>query len=149
MPVPGEEVEEAVRDPRAEKSPEVDNIPSELLKNGGETTPTVLTVIFQNMRETKEWTQSLVIPLPQKGNLKQRKKDRTISLISHPSEIMFQVILNRLKAKAEELLAEDQAGFRPGRSTVEQIFNSRVVSEKHLQHQRDLFHNFIDFKKGM
>ena len=42
--------------------------------------------------------------------------------------------------KAEELLAEEQAGFRPGRSTVEQIFNSRVIVGKHLQHKRDLFH---------
>ena len=125
----------------------MDNIPSELLKNGGETTPTVLTVIFQNMRETKEWTQSLVIPLPQKGNLKQRKKDRTISLISHPSEIMLRVIFSPLKAKAEELLAE-QAGFRPGRSTVEQIFNGRVTIEKHLLYQPDLFHNFMEFKKA-
>ena len=38
---------------------------------------------------------------------------------------MLRVILNRLKAKVEELLAEEQAGFRPGRSTVEQIFSSR------------------------
>ena len=58
------------------------------------------------------------------------------------------VIVNRLEAKAEELLAEEQAGFRPGRSTVEQIFSSGVIKEKHLQHQRDLFHNFIDFKKA-
>ena len=40
---------------------------------------------------------------------------RTISLISHPSKVMLRVFLNRLKAKAEELLAEekqvsDQAG---------------------------------------
>ena len=61
---------------------------------------------------------------------------------------MFLFILNRLKAKVEELLAEEQAGFRPGRSTLEQIFNSRVIIEKHLQHQCDLFNNFIDFKKS-
>ena len=30
----------------------------------------------------------------------------------------------QLKAKAEQLSAEEQAGFRPARSTVEQIFNS-------------------------
>ena len=70
-----------------------------------------------------------------------------MSLISHPSKVMLRVILKQLKAKAEELLAEDQAGFRPGRSTVEQIFSSRVITEKHLQHKRDLFNNFIDFKK--
>ena len=40
------------------------------------------------------------------------------------STIMFRVILNQLKTKAEELLVEEQAGFRPGRSTVGQIFNS-------------------------
>ena len=45
---------------------------------------------------------------------------------------MLQVILNRLEAEAEELLAEEQAGFRPGRSTVEQICNSRVIIEEHL-----------------
>ena len=61
---------------------------------------------------------------------------------------MLRVILSRLKANAGELLAEEQAGFRPGRSTVEQIFNGRVIIEKHLQHQGDLFHNFIDFMKA-
>ena len=70
-----------------------------------------------------------------------------ISLISHPSKIILWVILNWLKAKAEELPAEEQTGFRPGRSTVEQIFNSRVITKKHLQCQRNLFHNFMDFRK--
>ena len=42
---------------------------------------------------------------------------------------MLRVIL---KAKAEELLAEEQAGFRPGQSTVEQIFNSQVIIEEEL-----------------
>ena len=37
----------------------------------------------------------------------------TISLIRYPSKIMLRVILNRLKVKAEELLAEEQAEFRP------------------------------------
>ena len=40
-----------------------------------------------------------------------------IGLISHPRKIMIRLILNRLKAKAGELLADDQAGSKPGRST--------------------------------
>ena len=78
----------------------MDNIPSELLKNEGEATTTVLTAICQKIWETKEWTQSLVIPLPKKGNLKQCQIYHTINLISDPSKIMLRVIPNRLKAKA-------------------------------------------------
>ena len=63
---------------------------------------------------------------------------RTINLISHPSNIVFRVILNRLKAKAEELLAEEQACFRPGRSTVEQFVNSQVIKEKHYNTSRSV-----------
>ena len=65
--------------------------------------------------------------------------------ISHP---MLRVIVSRLKAKAEELLAEEQAAIRPGWSTVEQLLNSLIIIEKHPQHQRDLFHNFIHLKKA-
>jgi exonuclease III len=151
-PVLKAEVEEAVRSLKAGKSPGVDNVPSELLKHGGEATTAALTALCQKIWEEKkwpkEWTQSLVIPLPKKGNLKLCQNYRTISLISHPSKVMLRIILNRLKSKAEELLAEEQAGFRAGRSTVEQIFNCRVIIEKHLQHQQELFHNFIDFKKA-
>ena len=124
----------------------------ELHKNGGKTAPTVLTAICKKILETKEWpkewTLSLVIPLIKKDNLKQYQNYHTISLISHSSKIMLRVILNRFKTKAEELLAEEQAGFRPGRSTVAHIFSNRIMIEKHLQHQRDLFHNFTDCKKA-
>ena len=68
--------------------------------------------------------------------------------ISHPSKVMLKIILNRLKPQAEKSIAEEQAGFRAGRSTTEQIFNLRILYEKYLQHQQDLYHVFIDFKKA-
>ena len=61
---------------------------------------------------------------------------------------MLKVILNRLKPQAEEIIAEEQAGFRAGRSITEQIFNLRILCEKYLQHQQILYHVFIDFKKA-
>ena len=60
---------------------------------------------------------------------------------------MLKIILNRLKLQAEKITAEEQAGFRTGRSTTEQIFNLRILCKKYLQHQQDLYHVFIDFKK--
>ncbi|WP_419592639.1 RNA-directed DNA polymerase, partial [Thiolapillus sp.] len=73
---------------------------------------------------------------------------RTVSLISHPNKVMLNIILNRLKPQAEKIIAEEQADFRAGRSTTEQIFNQRILCEKYLQHQQDLYHVFIVFKKA-
>ena len=61
---------------------------------------------------------------------------------------MLKIILNRLKPQAEKIIAEEQAGFRAGRSTTEQIFNLHIPCEKYLQLQQDLYHVFIDFKKA-
>ena len=95
------------------------------------------------------WTQSLFIALPKNDNLQLCQNYRTISLISHPSKVMLKIILNRLQPEAEKIIAEEQAGFRPGRSTTEQIFNLRILCERYLQHQQDLYHVFIDFKKAI
>ena len=61
---------------------------------------------------------------------------------------MLKIILNRLKPQAEKIIAEEQEGFRVGRSTTEQIFNLRIMCEKYLQRQQDLYHVSIDFKKA-
>ena len=73
---------------------------------------------------------------------------RTISLISHPSKVMLKIILNRRQSQAEEIIVEEQAGFRAGSSTTEQIIYLRILVEKYLQHQQNLYHVFIDFKKA-
>ena len=134
------------------ESARVDNIPAELVQAGGEDVFTALTTICNKIWQTGEWptllTQSLVIMLPKKGNLQQCQNYRTISFISHPSEVMLKIILNRLKPQAEKIIAEEQAGFKAGRSTTKQIFNLRILCEKYLQHQQDLYHVFVDFKKA-
>ena len=61
---------------------------------------------------------------------------------------MLKILLNRLTPQAETIIAEEQAGFRPGRSTTEQIFSLRILCERYLQHQQDLFHVFVVFKKA-
>ena len=61
---------------------------------------------------------------------------------------MLKIILKRLKPQAEKIIAEEQAGFRAGRSTTEQILNLRILCEKRLQHQQDLYHVLIDVKKA-
>ena len=69
-----------------------------------------------------------------------------IGLISQQSRVMLKIIPNRLKM--EKIIAEEQAGFRTGRSTTQQIFNLGILCKKCLQHQQDLYHVFINFKKA-
>ena len=126
---------------KKEKSTGVDNLPAELVQTGGEDIITALTAICNKIWQTGEWqtpwTQSLVITLPKKGNLQH---------ISHLSKVMLKIILNRLKPQAEKIIAEEQAGFRAGRSIAEQIFNLRILCKKYLQHQQDCYLVFMDFK---
>ena len=113
----------------------------------------VLTKISNRIWSTGEWpipwTQSLIITLPKKGILQLCQNYRTTSLISRSSKVMLKGILNRLKPQAEGIVAEEQAWFKAGRSTTEQIFNLKTLCEKYLQHQQNLYHVFIDFKKPL
>ncbi|GFS08675.1 endonuclease-reverse transcriptase [Elysia marginata] len=92
-----------------------------MVQAGGEAAIDMLLLICNKILQTgawpKPWTQSLVITLPKKGNLKLCQSYRTISLISSPIKVMLKVVLNRLKPEAEKIIANEQAGFKPGRST--------------------------------
>ena len=96
----------------------------------------MLTIICNKIWQTGKWpttwTQSLVITLPKKRKSAGMPELQTDCLISHPSEVLLRILLQRLKPQAEKIIAGKQAGFRSGRSTTEQIFNLRVVCEKHL-----------------
>ena len=131
----------------------VDNIPAELVHAGGEDVSTALMIICNKIWQTGEWptsyTQSLVTTLPKKGNLQQYQNYRTISLISHSSKFKLKITLNNLKPHVEKSIAEEEAGLRVRRITTEQIFNLQILCEKYLQHQHDLYHVFIDFKKAL
>ena len=134
------------------KAAGVGNILPELVQAGAEAVITALTTICNKIWQTGEWptpwTQSLIITLPKKDNLQQCQNFRTISLISHPSKATLKIIPTRLKQQAGKIIAEEQAGFRAGKSTTKQIFNLRILCKKYLQHQQDLYHVFIDFRKA-
>ena len=151
-PILREEVEAAVKSLEKRKSPGIDNTPGELAPAGGDAVISAFHKICNKIWQTGQWpipcTQSRIITLPKKGNLQQCKNYRTVSLICYPSEVLLKVLLNRLKPQAESTIPEEPAGVRSGRSTIEQIFSLRILCERYLQHQQELYHVFIDFKKA-
>ena len=70
-PILHEEVEAAVKSLKKGKSAGVDNIPAELLQQGGEAMVNALLIICNKIWRTEEWptpwTQPLVITLPKNG----------------------------------------------------------------------------------
>ena len=93
LPILREEVEAAVTSLKKRKSAGVDNIPAELVQAGGEAMIDALHIICSKIWQTGEWptqwTQSLIITLPKKGNLQMCQNYRAVSLISHPSKVML------------------------------------------------------------
>ena len=82
----------------------------------------------------EEWSKSILVPIPKKGDLSKCTNYRTISLINHTGKILLIVLLNRLKQQLESHLSEEQAGFRKDRSTVHQILTLRLIAEKAKRH---------------
>ena len=146
------EVERAIKDTASQKTPGPDDVPIELIKNGGETTIKVMHQVSVSIWKTgkwpDDWTDALFVPLPKKGRLKQCSNYRTIALVSHASKIILRIILERIRLKTEKEIAIEQAGFRRGRGTRDQITNLRLLLEKALGHQQLVFMYFIDFKKA-
>ena len=114
----------------------------------GETTIKLMHQISVSIWKTGKWpacwTDSLFIPLPKKGDLKQCSNYRTIALVSYARKI----ILERIRLKTEKEIAIEQARFRRGRGTRDQITNLRLLLEKAHEHQQLVFMCFIDFKKA-
>ena len=54
------------------------------------------------------------------------------------SKIFTSIILQRIKKRTEEILSEALAGFRENRSTIEQIFTLRQITEKHQEYEKEL-----------
>ena len=134
------------------KAPGIDNIPGELLKGGGETIVSWLNKIFQNILDggpiPKDLRTGQIIPIHKKGDVTMCNNYRPITLLSHTYKGLATFLRNRVKTKEEEQLSENQAGFRPGRGTADQIFTLRQIAEKRWEHGKDLFCVFIDFKQA-
>ena len=111
----------------------------------------VLHSICQKIWKTQQWPQdwkrSVFISIPKKGNAKECSNYRTIALISHASKVMLKILQARLQQYVNRELPDDQAGFRKGRGTRDQIVNIRWIIKKAREFQKNIY-CFIDYTKA-
>jgi len=104
--------------------------------------------VWREVQIVTEWTRSVLITIPKKGDLAKCNNYRTISLMNHMSKVLMSVLLERLKAQMETRLSEEQAGFRIDRSTVHQILILRLPAEKAKHKGRLIYNCFVNFRKA-
>lgn len=98
-----------------------------------------------------DWRKSLIVPLYKRGDTDRVDNYRGISLLCSAYKIYTEIIRNRMDSEVEEknMLPESQAGFRKGRSTLDNIYVlSHVIQrEKEKKKERkEVYALFVDLK---
>ena len=94
------------------------------------------------------WTKSIIITQPKKGDTHKCKNNRTISLISHASKILLYFIAASLESHLNHELPPTQAGFQKGCVTPDPITNMRWAIAKAIEKNRGVFMVFINYSKA-
>ena len=76
---------------------------------------------------------SVFVTLPKKPKAQDCSSFRTISLMSHVTQLLLKVIQRRVTDKIDQEVSHLQSGFRPGVGTREGIFNLRTLCERALE----------------
>ena len=73
---------------------------------------------------------------------------RTISIIAHTAKILPKILRSRIERKIEDVLREDQFGFRRGKGSRDAIGMLKTISERNLETEAELCICFIDWWKA-
>ena len=110
----------------------------------------MIKAIWKEEKMPTDWTKKIIVPIyKNRGNKLQCKNYRGISILCIGYKILTTVINNRLKKYTELIIGEEyQAGFRTGKSTIDQIFTVKNLLEKAWEHNVEIHQIFVDFQKA-
>ncbi len=94
-----------------------------------------------------DWRKSrAVLKFKGKGDVLECNNYRGIKLMSHTMKLRERIIEARLREITN--IADNQFGFRPGKSTRETIFALRMLQEKYKEKNKELHVVFVDLEKS-
>ena len=142
------EVATAIKGIKSGKAAGEDEIRPEMLKaltgEGILWLTRVCQVAWKLGKTPRDWQTGVIIPTFKKGDRKQCTNYRRISLLSLPGKVYAKCLERKCREIVESKLEDGQYGFRPGRSTTDQIFTLKQIFEKSW----DLFACFDDLEKA-
>ena len=149
------EVERVVHGAKGGKAVGPDKIPYEVLKH-----PVIIDIshkLFNFCFDTgiipSIWRKAIITPLP-----KDLTKDKRIplnycgiSLLSVVSKLYSSILNKRLLTylDTENMLVDEQNGFRPDRSCQDHVFTACTVIRNRLLNKKHTFATFIDLQKAV
>lgn len=104
--------------------------------------------IWTTAKTPNDWRRGLIIKLAKKGNLTICGNWRGITLTSTTAKLMGKILIKRICLGVDNKLRVEQAGFRAGRGTTEQIFLLRNILEQAIEWNSNLYLCFVDFEKA-
>ena len=123
-----DDLKEALSYLKAGKASGLDGITTEMIQHFGPNTKSWVLDLYNKCAATcripKGWRKARVVALLKPGkDPKTTKSYRPISLLCILYKLYERMVMARISPKVEENLTPDQAGFRPGRSTCDQLLN--------------------------
>ncbi|KAG1714816.1 Ribonuclease Oy [Nymphon striatum] len=129
-----------------------DEISTEMIQALGEYGTELLHKVFNEIYETgvlpEDLTKSIFITLPKQPGAIDCELHRTISIMSHLVKILLRVVIERIRNKLLPEISEVQYGYRKDKSTINAILVLRMLGERAIEHQQDVFICFIDYSKA-
>ena len=147
-----DEIRNAMHKMKKGKAAGIDSITIGLLRAGGGVTTEALYELFTKIWDKEEipedWRKGLIVKLRKRGNFTECDNWRGITLIPVIMKIFGSAIINRIRVGVDNKLRNEQAGYRQGRNTTEQIFVLRNIIEQVIEWNSNLYICFVDFEKA-
>ncbi|KAK6756200.1 hypothetical protein RB195_014539 [Necator americanus] len=132
------------------KSDGDDGISAEMLKylppSGIHEMTKIIRSIWIDERIPDSWKHAVIIPFHKKLFATDPRNYRGISLTRVMYKVLEIIILDRLIKHREETTRDEQAGFRPGRPTIDQVFIVRRVIDIWQRYSKPMQVAFLNFE---
>ena len=149
------EVHESIKTLKLNKSSGIDDIVNEYIISMKHIMVPIYVKLFNAILETgnipSDWLTGIIIPIyKNKGSKLDPGNYRPITLLSCLGKLFTSILNNRLNKFIDEnnILLENQSGFRKEYSTLDNIFSLFSLLEYHKSKNKKLYCCFIDFTKA-
>ena len=146
------EVKAAINKMKKNKAAEPDNICIEMIQAldefGIEKVTDLVNAIYDSGEIPPDMSKSIFIALPKKPGATECELHRTISLMSHITKVLMRVLMGRIRRISRPEIGREQFGFVQNAGTRNAIFILRMLSERAIEMQQDIYLCFIDYSKA-